>query len=466
MNTAADRLVTRARPLPRPRTDLVAQVQPHLDLAFPIVALVSLLFQLQFGAPMLLVFIAATAGYIALRPREWMQALGRSSFLLLIPLTALASTLWSIDRAATLRASVQLALTLFASFAIGSSRNMEDSIVGVFVATGLYILTSFMFGHSVLSAGEVAFSGLNGGKNFMAENAGTAAIAASGALIIAATRRRAGLLTVVLIGMALDLYVVALARSAGTVVAIGIALAAFYALAVFSGLTRTQRVTAVILLALIVTPVLLNISGISAALTDSAFRFFKKDSSLTGRVYLWYRAHIYIREAPLLGRGYGAFWRQGNADAEGLWAYFSIANRSGFNFHNAFFENMVNMGYVGTALFFTAVAGGVASLAACIVRSPSVPIAFWSAYSIYELSRSGIEALGPLPFSPTTMLLVAAFTAAGTQLSRRRETTGHAVGPRPARGFDAPRLGRAPLARAPRVVVRPVRSAAGPARRG
>lgn len=430
------------RPLARPELNLVASIEPTLDFGYPFLALFCLLFQLQFGAPLLLLFILVTIAYAALRPQRLLATLKTSAFIFAIPGIAMTSTLWSIDPAATVRASVQLGITFLAATAIASARNSSVAILGLAAATGLHTLVSMSLGHSVMSAGEAAFSGLNGGKNAMAQSAGVAALSAAAAVVIAWLRRDARLLVAALVGVLVALYVVFIAKSAGTLVSITLALGAFLTLSAFSGFTRTQRLVATVMLLLVALPILVNLSSIAEYMTDIAFKYFKKDATLSGRVYLWYRAEVLINESPLLGRGYYGFWRQGNIDAEGLWLYFGIVNRSGFNFHNAFFENVVNLGYLGFSVIAASVAAGLAALALCMVRRPSVAVGFWTAYSLYELSRVSIEALGPLPFSPPTLLLASAFSVAAVRLAELSTKGAEQVGP--PRRARAQRVARQP----------------------
>jgi exopolysaccharide production protein ExoQ len=83
---------------------------------------------------------------------------------------------------------------------------------------------------------------------------------------------------------------------------------------------------------------------------DAILGIFGKDSTLTGRTYLWQQGMETAAENPILGIGYQGFWVQGFAKAESLWDYFGIAGRSGFHFHNTYIETMVETGIVGTVL--------------------------------------------------------------------------------------------------------------------
>jgi exopolysaccharide production protein ExoQ len=77
---------------------------------------------------------------------------------------------------------------------------------------------------------------------------------------------------------------------------------------------------------------------------------FGKDATLTGRTYLWQQGIEAAGRAPFVGIGYQAFWVQGFAEAERLWADFFIGTRSGFHFHNTFIATAVETGLVGCLL--------------------------------------------------------------------------------------------------------------------
>jgi exopolysaccharide production protein ExoQ len=83
---------------------------------------------------------------------------------------------------------------------------------------------------------------------------------------------------------------------------------------------------------------------------DTILGIFGKDSTLTGRTYLWQQGIIAAGEYPILGIGYQGFWVPGFPEAERLWDYFAISGRSGFHFHNTYIETMVETGVIGTVL--------------------------------------------------------------------------------------------------------------------
>ncbi|MDB5492383.1 MAG: Exopolysaccharide production protein ExoQ [Micavibrio sp.] len=75
-----------------------------------------------------------------------------------------------------------------------------------------------------------------------------------------------------------------------------------------------------------------------------------KDSTLTGRTYLWSEGIKVGQERPVLGHGYSAFWVAGQPQAEKYWHEFYIPNPTGFHFHNLFIQSFVDLGFVGLAI--------------------------------------------------------------------------------------------------------------------
>jgi exopolysaccharide production protein ExoQ len=99
------------------------------------------------------------------------------------------------------------------------------------------------------------------------------------------------------------------------------------------------------------------ILGVAAAVAavqsgglDAILGLFGKDSTLTGRTYLWQNGIAAAARNPMLGIGYQSFWVVGFPDAERLWDDFGITGRSGFHFHNTYIETTVETGFIGLFL--------------------------------------------------------------------------------------------------------------------
>jgi exopolysaccharide production protein ExoQ len=189
---------------------------------------------------------------------------------------------------------------------------------------------------------------------------------------------------------------------------------------VYAGRTLRATVTAMVGLCLVGIGVFY--STIAQAMIDFGTSLFDKDPTLTGRTYLWYRAADLIREHPVLGRGFYAFWIQGNIDAEGLWRYFGIDGRGGFTFHNTFVEILVMLGWSGLVLIGAVLLTGVVFLIRRFVVKPTLTQVFWMGILLYELARTPIETVGVAPFYFSTALVFGALGAAFKRSrSRKRE---------------------------------------------
>jgi O-antigen ligase len=87
---------------------------------------------------------------------------------------------------------------------------------------------------------------------------------------------------------------------------------------------------------------------------DFIFNLMGKDSSLTGRSWIWPYVIDQISEKPLLGWGYCAFWSAANpiawqisqAVAGDNWWVMTITNA-----HNGMLEMLLEIGFLGTLFF-------------------------------------------------------------------------------------------------------------------
>jgi exopolysaccharide production protein ExoQ len=393
------------------------------------------LFALALFVPMLFIGRLSTMGgaiiaglvplYLFLRRDRLFQTFLPRSFLLLIPGYAVFSTIWSDATAESMRYGLELAITVCAGLLLSAARNQEAVIRGIAVAFLSYVLGSIFFGGYVgvgVGMGGEAFSGLSASKNLLADISATGLVV-SAVVTIMALRSRSWLWILFGLGsIALDLYCAVAARSAGALVGLGMGAVAIAGLTplVYAGKVLRAWVTGMVALCLI--GVGLAYSTIAQAMINFGTDLFDKDPTLTGRTYLWYRAADLIREHPLLGRGFYAFWLQGNIDAEGLWRYFGIGGRGGFTFHNTFVEILVMLGWAGMVLIAGVVLIGVIFLVRRFVTRPSLPLVFWISILLYELARTPIETIGVAPFYFSTALVFGALGASFRRdSSRRRE---------------------------------------------
>jgi exopolysaccharide production protein ExoQ len=159
------------------------------------------------------------------------------------------------------------------------------------------------------------------------------------------------------------------------------------------------------------------VAGLQMGAVDAILGLFGKDSTLTGRTYLWQQGIEAAHLNPVLGMGYQGFWVQGFAKPEQLWDEFFITTRTGFHFHNTYIEVAVENGLVGLALLvFMLLRNVFGHLSAMLNRhnDPSSIVLF--AVSLLLLMRSFVEIDVIFPYQIGSFLM---FYAAGKLTLRR-----------------------------------------------
>jgi exopolysaccharide production protein ExoQ len=394
-----------AVPRPRPQTAvarLIAVDLLDLEFATAFGLFSAMLFISQLGSLGALVIIGLTGFYALLHLARLYQILLPRAFILAIPAVIVMSTLWSETRTETLKYAIEFTITAGAGLLLSGSRRPMSVLFGMFLAFGFYIAVSLAFGQSVFvgTTGTTAFSGLNRGKNMLADIASTGLLISAATFLVAIAERRLLVVLGTLLVGGMELYVVIAARSAGAMLGFGLAMA------VFALLLALRPIGLVLVVAA------LNYRLLSSAMIDAGTRFFDKDMTLTGRTYLWQRAYDLINETPWLGRGFRSFWLQGNPDAEGLWQYAGIVSRDGFNFHNTAVEVLVHLGWVGLIVYGAVVIIALGFLVARFLVRPNLFVCFWLSILIYELVRMPIESIGFTEFYFSTVLLFMAMGSA------------------------------------------------------
>ena len=129
----------------------------------------------------------------------------------------------------TLKYAIEFTITVVIGLMLSASRRPMSVLFGLFLAFALYIAVSLAFGQSVFvgTTGTTAFSGLNRGKNMLADIASTGLLVSAATFLVAIAERRLLLiLATVAVGL-MQLYVVIEARSAGAMLGFGLAVIAF-----------------------------------------------------------------------------------------------------------------------------------------------------------------------------------------------------------------------------------------------
>ena len=351
-----------------------------------------------------LLFMACSAAVMAANPLFNLRQLLRFAPLLVLPVLAILSTIWSDAPQRSMRAGLELLLTVVATILLCRNLRAERLILALFIAFLVTALTVVPGIPASLSS-KLPLAAPWGSKNSVGFT-GYMLFALSLALIV--DRRQHWIFRVMGIGaVGFALVVAMLAQSGGTTASIAITLAVFPPLALLGAFKMPVRIALIVFTALLLLICTAFLDDIASAVTDFRTDVLHKDATLTGRTYLWDFAYRLSSARPALGYGYSAFWRQGNIDAEGLWRWGGIASRAGFNFHNAFIEMRVDLGLVGlTLMVLTCVAIAVVGVARQIT-APSVAMAALLAMTAVNYVRSYAEDGLIAPFSLIMLIWLA-----------------------------------------------------------
>jgi O-antigen ligase len=96
---------------------------------------------------------------------------------------------------------------------------------------------------------------------------------------------------------------------------------------------------------------------------DDLLYFLLRDSTFSGRIYIWEFVGRYIEQRPVLGHGYNGFWSIGpSTPALHQSNFISLLQQA----HNGYLDILVELGYAGLAIFLV----GTVLVISAVGRSP------------------------------------------------------------------------------------------------
>lgn len=330
-------------------------VDPERNAAFVVPALVVSLFvfaySVRFGQVSILAFYACWIPPFLVAPHLLLLRPLPVLLLLSVPFVFTLSTLWSDTPGTTLRSGLQYGTTIFCAVVAARITSMRSLALGGTLGSLVVLLYSVANGgysYDIID-GTYAFNGAFASKNQLG-------FFATLALIFAFTlvwyRRRDRLLVPLAMAVAaLAVVMLWMSDSATSLLATGAAFAAIAVVRLLLALAPRLRLAAVLLV--LSATVAFTIAAWRLGAFDAVLAAFGKDTSLTGRTYLWSQAIEIGGEHPVFGLGYEAFWTHGRDAAERLWEEFYITARTGFHFHNLLMETYVGMGLLGVSMVGT-----------------------------------------------------------------------------------------------------------------
>lgn len=395
----------------------VITVEPDVSLA--VLALCGLVFVPVLGTYGALAFLAAGCALLVRRAPILLTLCLKYWYLLALPAFCLLSAVWSQYPAVSFRFGMQLMATVMIAIVIASTTSAQAFGRILFALYSLAMVASVLFGDVRNDTG--AWLGIYGSKNALAGAAATYVVICSAQILDGLASYRYRLVAV--LGLMIGLVLLLLAQSVSAVAIVPPALLLLFSLLVFYRLSLFQRVAVLTFLALGTALVVVLIAMYSDALIALFLETTGKDVTLTGRTDLWRVAQALIAERPILGMGYQAFWVRGHAPAEVLWHAFGIEARSGFNFHNTYFSNAVEIGILGVFLQIVVLYGAAITTGLWALRTHRAEASLLFIMVMMVVVVSFVEVPIFFQFSLRSVIVICAFVFAVRGLDAHRRTT-------------------------------------------
>jgi exopolysaccharide production protein ExoQ len=365
-------------------------------LAFTALALNAL-----FGTLAALIFLIAGGLLILSNIPASARAIWRQPLVLILPAYCLLSTFWSQFPDMTLRYSVQLAITIGIAVVIADRVSPRLMVRVLFVTYWTGVVLSLLIGNH---SGGDPWRGIFGSKN--AFGAHLAVFALICLAVLADRQAGRGTRLVALFGLLISGPLLIKAESTGALVSIVPCIAVMLLVMASGRLTDRQKLFTGVVGTLVVAAVALFVIANHDAILQAALSDTGKDPTLTGRTDLWAIGQEFIAERPWLGVGYHAFWISGYAPAEQIWAMFGEPSGAGFNFHDLYISNAVELGLIGIAIEVAMIYGGLILMGALAIVRPTPANALLLGLQVLLVLRSFIEVEVFFEFSIRTILAV------------------------------------------------------------
>jgi exopolysaccharide production protein ExoQ len=354
-------------------------------------------------------FTIAGLLYVIKQPRLTFDAFAQGGILWIFVALCFLSVLWAQDPSWAFRGSLQVALTVGVALALARRLPPGSFMTALMAALLTATVASILDPQMAYNAGVLGLIGIFGSKNqFGLAEALFFMVCAWTAFDKDRSRWIRWLAWICLLSAA---FFMVISRSIdASAVAVGAVGCGFVAHRL-NWFPRGSRL-AVLCGAIIVMSLAFIMLFLAADnLSGSFLGAFGKDATLTGRTEIWAQARVAWSENPIIGVGYQQFWVFGNPFAEEIWRRFQ-PGRSGFNFHNIWYEMGVHLGYVGWALMIWLVLSANLQVLRWVTRTPTMVNCFFLSFIVFVDIRTFVESELMGQFSLSTVLFIATWSYA------------------------------------------------------
>ena len=360
------------------------------------VSMIAFAYSPNFGQILILAYYAVWLPLLFVDYRRFTWKLSSAWLPILFAAYVCFSVFWSQAAGISARAAVQYSSHIVCAYVAARTINVRTLVLGSLIGIFLVLLYSLKVGAYALDTidGTVNFVGAFGSKNQIGFFSSLGIFFCLAFLAFYRRNWFSFVWTAPI--LLLSVYMLAIAHSATSVASLPAVIGIVALLTASKALSlRYRRVIFVVGAGALVAGV---VAALNLGLLDVVLGLFGKDSTLTGRTYLWEQGWEAAQQRPLLGYGYAAYWVQGFADPERLWAEFYISTRTGFHFHNTYVETLVELGFIGVTMLALVI------LRAFYGHVSKVVFGGWSADSVVLAGAIGlmlirsffeVEMLGP-----------------------------------------------------------------------
>jgi exopolysaccharide production protein ExoQ len=304
----------------------------------------------QIGGAVAIVIEFALVGLLIIaNPKLFLQSMLNWWPLLLTPLLAMASALWSSAPDMSLRYGAQLLFTFVTAVFLARLLSARQWLIVFFVSTLVFCLASMASMRTGISAVGMVLIGLTGSKNAMSNEAQMLLMSGFTVLLLSGVSKPLRLAALLALPLAAALVVVTSSATSAILAVVGTV--TIFLLWLGERLTPGMRLSVLFFSAVLLIPLFMLAPEISALRDHILYDTLNKDPTLTGRTLLWARADDLIARKPFLGHGYQAIWMGDSFDSIGLKRLTGIEDGRTFHFHNTWRQVAVDLGFVGLAIF-------------------------------------------------------------------------------------------------------------------
>jgi len=302
-------------------------------------------FPTPWAAPLRYVLAAYVVGCIVIFARTTLSTIPRSWPAFILPMLAIISMMWAPSAGDAMRKGLTLFLASFICVYVASRLSARQIVTIYFAGECIAALLSVVSPNVV----HGDWTGVFGQKNFLAVHMFVLYIMGLALMLDSTGNRLVRLSTLIMVPLAGILII--LTHSATTLLLVIGATGALVVHAfVWQPAARIRHLRTILLLiltllGLVISLLLFGLLQFDAV--DSVLAALGKDSTLTGRTFIWGIGRRIMEEHPWTGVGANGFWRPELGAAREITRYFHYEGFTKFSFHNSYIENGVQFGYPG-----------------------------------------------------------------------------------------------------------------------